>query len=472
MAKTKPALAMVGRFATILGMVCLVLAAANYSNHFFDSQPSEAYRIIVIAVLGAIITLAIKIKINEVAVLIVSVIVVLTIQLVPVSLMLFTDHAILYLYGAVFVTGGLLGYCLKETSPAQAVIGIIAIAILYSFLSSAISFTLAATSVLVGYALYFKRPLTRIGALAVVPFVFFIQGPEKHKTQGQFEDRVITEIESDYGKISFTRWNNNTTLYIGKKKQLSSADAYLYYEPMILPALSLIKSEEPTVLIIGGDLGLSANQVLRSSNAKIVIVPLDTVLSRFAKIDKDMANLNNLSFENSNVNMSLGYDPFEYLLNSSTHFDLIIIDTPDPTNIELNQYFTIEFYELCKTRLAKDGILVTQAGSPYYAYRAFVSIDRTMQHAGFETLALHNQILTLGEWGWLIGSPNLKRSEIINRIGNHNFDNSQTKWLNNEAVDLITSFGKPMVFPDSIALNTIQAPSTYLYFNEGNWDHN
>ena len=52
------------------------------------------------------------------------------------------------------------------------------------------------------------------------------------------------------------------------------------------------------------------------------------------------------------------------------------------------------------------------------------------------------------------------------------FENISTQWINNEAMLLITSFGKDIyTLPtDSIQENRIHNPVLYRYYLEGNWD--
>ena len=120
--------------------------------------------------------------------------------------------------------------------------------------------------------------------------------------------------------------------------------------------------------------------------------------------------------------------------------------------------------------LTDNGQIVTQAGSPYFATQAFLSIKATLEEAGFNTFAIHNQILTLGEWGWIIGSLSLSSIEIGNSIRDLDFTSLETRWINREALYLITSFGKNYVEPDSIGINTMGNPVLYGYYLDGTWD--
>ena len=104
-------------------------------------------------------------------------------------------------------------------------------------------------------------------------------------------------------------------------------------------------------------------------------------------------------------------------------FDLIIVDLPDPRNVELSRLYSKEFYELCNIKLTPNGGMITQAGSPYYTPYAYLCIKKTMASASFTTLSLHNQILTMGEWGWIAGTKRKTSKEEIEKTL-HKFDSN------------------------------------------------
>ena len=97
-----------------------------------------------------------------------------------------------------------------------------------------------------------------------------------------------------------------------------------------------------------------------------------------------------------------------------------------------------------------------------------------MQEAGLTTAKMHNQVITLGEWGWVLGAKNFagRPEDLKAKLQALQFGNLKTKWLNNEAMHLITSFGKNIYYeiPDSVEVNQIQNPVLYRYYLNGNWD--
>jgi spermidine synthase len=118
--------------------------------------------------------------------------------------------------------------------------------------------------------------------------------------------------------------------------------------------------------------------------------------------------------------------------------------------------------------------LITQATSPYYTTKAFECINISMQKGGFATAQLHNQIMTLGEWGWVIGAKQLDSQKLNEGLLKIDFKNIQTQWLNQSAMRLMTSFGKKDFFfnPkfDTIEVNTIHNPVLYRYYLKQNWE--
>ena len=52
------------------------------------------------------------------------------------------------------------------------------------------------------------------------------------------------------------------------------------------------------------------------------------------------------------------------------------------------------------------------------------------------------------------------------------FENVDLRWMNNESMQLITSFGKDIYLDeqDSIKINRIHDPVLYRYYLDGNWE--
>ena len=161
-----------------------------------------------------------------------------------------------------------------------------------------------------------------------------------------------------------------------------------------------------------------------------------------------------------------------YLSNSNAKYNAIFIDLPDPRSVNTNQYYTLEFYYLIRDHLEEDGLMITQAGNPYFATHAFFAIGHTMEAAGFNILPIHNQILTLGEWGWYVGSDYWESDSMKEKLLQNNERTIETRWFNDEAARLITSFGKTYSDTLHLQINTLDSPSVHQYYLKGNWNLN
>lgn len=289
--------------------------------------------------------------------------------------------------------------------------------------------------------------------------------------QSRYKDRVIFEEQTKYQKITITRSEDGYWLFINGNQQLSSIDEVMYHEPLVHPVMSL--SQNPVnVLVMGGGDGGAVREILKYPTVEdITLVDLDPAMTDLGQTNSWLVSMNNNSMNQDRVAI-INEDGFTYLTDDVKYYDVIIIDLPDPKTIELGRLYSFEFYKLCYNRLRPNGVIITQAGSPYYAAQAFNCINLTMSEAGFNTIPLHNQVVTLGEWGWILGSKSVPQKKLKSVLQALNFDDVPTEWINTEAMTLVTSFGKKVFPGDSsqIEVNKIHNPVLYKYYLDGKWD--
>lgn len=287
--------------------------------------------------------------------------------------------------------------------------------------------------------------------------------------QSRYKDKIVYTEQTPFQKLTVTQWKEHYWLFINGNQQLSTFDEWLYHEPMVHPIMS-ITPEHKDVLIIGGGDGFNVKELLKYPDINnITLVDLDPAMTRLGKTFEGLVKYNDSALYDPRVTI-LNQDGFLYLEQTQNFYDLIIVDLPDAKNVALNKLYTREFYQMAFWLLRPNGNIITQSGSPYYATKAFYCIEKTMQDAGFATLPMHNQVLTLGEWGWTIGSKKLTKNQMIQNMKRADYSGLNNKWLNTESIDLLTSFGKPLVDTSGIAINTINNPVLYRYYLDGNWD--
>ena len=302
------------------------------------------------------------------------------------------------------------------------------------------------------------------GFFTAQPIIFFGE-------QAKYKDKIIYEEQSKYQKIVLTEWKDNYWFYLNGNLQLSTLDEFLYHEPLVHPIMNLVKNPS-NVLVLGGGDGNATREILKyQSVKKITLVDLDPAVTNLAKTNEIFLDMNKGSLLNPKVEI-INTDGYNFVEETKEFYDVIIVDLPDPRSVELGRLYSHEFYVKCSKILRPHGAIITQAGSPYYASKAFLCIEKTIKSAGFSTLKMHNQVLTMGQWGWVLGSKSIPQEKLRNAALSLKFDQIELNWLNNEAMHLITSFGKDIfsLQIDSVKVNKIHNPVLYRYYLDGNWD--
>jgi spermidine synthase len=344
------------------------------------------------------------------------------------------------------------------------------------FILGFINFTVAV--VLLVYLREQLSPFTRGNIYWLSLFVLLIQVGGvinaqkiiKFGEQYRYKDKVIYSGQSKYQQIVLTKSKENYWLFINGNQQFSTVDEVKYHETIVHPLLSM-HLNPVSVLILGGGDGCVAREALKYDQVKqIKVVDLDPLMTDLARSHAVLTQINNHSLSHSKVNVQ-NADAWQFIEHCDDFFDIIIIDLPDPKTVELGRLYSSDFYTMCHKRLRPGGLIITQAGSPFFAAKAFYCIEKTMREAGYATLPLHNHLPTLGEWGWVIGAKNIHKDQLRKAYLDADIEVG-VEWINREALMMMQSFGKPFVVEDTgqIEVNSVHDPVLYRYYLNGRWD--
>ena len=172
--------------------------------------------------------------------------------------------------------------------------------------------------------------------------------------QGQ---ELILETESKYSTITITKSGEQTNFW------LDGFLAFSFPEPEhfeYITHLGLSMVEKPSrVLLIGGGLGGSAQEIFKHPIEKLVYVQIDPMLT---ELEASYLEGFDLLRQDPRIRI-IHQDARIFLKNSEDKFDAIIINLPTPETANLNRYYTKEFYELAKSHLEARGVLSLSIGS-------------------------------------------------------------------------------------------------------------
>ncbi len=221
--------------------------------------------------------------------------------------------------------------------------------------------------------------------------------------RGLFGDDVVYATSSPYQRLVVTRWKDDLRLYINGNLQFSSRDEYRYHEALVHPALQTLPWAR-RVLILGGGDGLALREVLRYSHIEhVTLVDLDPAMTKAFAQRPELVKLNMGALSDKRAKV-VNTDAALWLQHNQDMFDAVIIDFPDPSSFALGKLYSVPFYAMVKKHLAENGLMVVQSTSPFFAPRAYWTIDATLREVGFLTSPYHAYVPSFGEWGFILAS--------------------------------------------------------------------
>jgi len=163
----------------------------------------------------------------------------------------------------------------------------------------------------------------------------------------------------------------------------SEADEFIYHE--MIAHVPLFTHPCPgNVLIIGGGDGGTAREVLKHQSVeRVVMVEIDEMVVNACR---EYIPSVSCALTHPKLELKIG-DGVEYAATTKERFDVIIVDSTDPVG-SAEPLFNADFYRNAARILSDDGILVTQAESPFYDS----SLQRSMlanQRAFFKKLFMY-----------------------------------------------------------------------------------
>lgn len=371
------------------------------------------------------------------------------------------------------------------------------------------------------------------GFVVLIALLFFASPIMRYSMEEQYDDQIVFAQQTQYQKLIITRDYLGETgyeyrLWINGGKQFSSVDEHRYHEMLVHPGLSYVFQTKKyydkspvNVLVLGGGDGMAVREVLKNNVDKVVLIDLDQeminifkgecensyVLSQtgfdfcniisvykegFKKdtlftynsmcvnyLDKEknichkMAQLNGYSLHDPRVEVII-HDAFVYLWKNNKKknilFDMVIVDLPDPSTVGIGKLYSREFYKLVQGSLKKNGIVVTQASSPYHSNEAFLTILKTMRSSGLVSTGYHVNVPSFGEWGFVIGNNKKTTTEKFElKLKNLEID-VPTEFLNEDSLMASFLFGKNAFDGYSkVKASTINLPSVVFAYEKG-WE--
>ena len=319
-----------------------------------------------------------------------------------------------------------------------------------------------------------------------------------------YDDPIVFKTTSKYQHIVITenKRTDDTRLYINGNTQFSSLDEVRYHDFLVHPAMSL-SPRRSNILVLGGGDGLALRELNKYKDIQsITLVDLDPEMIKIASTNSSLVKLNNNAFANAKVSLTqpdlhnegfkqavyqrsgsgespekvasisvYNLDAEHFLRNvKDVTFDVIIIDLPDPSSVELSKLYSKQFYKSLRRHLTPGGFVAIQSTSPFHAKPAYLAIGATLSASGFTVLPYRQNIPSFGDWGFYLAwysdtTPNKVRAQIKNIS---EFD-VETQFITPELLVASLAFGKGELDAKEICINTMMKPCLLQAYTRQSW---
>lgn len=304
----------------------------------------------------------------------------------------------------------------------------------------------------------FKKTLIATAVIALAALIagfYTAQSVGIILEQELYRDKIIYMEQTKYQKLVMTKDHDDIRLFIDGNIQFSSTDEYRYHEALIHPAMALSKKPE-NILVLGGGDGLAARELLKYDTVKsITLVDLDERMTQLGQTNKRLLALNKGSLNDEKVHL-IHQDAYKFLEAHRGHYDVIVVDLPDPNNEALNKLYSGVFYAMIGNRLSEGGMAVVQSTSPYFAPEVYWCIRKTVEGTGAFTTGYHIDVPSFGDWGFTLFSKTaFDKKDIKITV--------PTRFLDRESTLSMFVFPKDMQRPE-VEANTMTNPVIMDYY--------
>ncbi len=270
-----------------------------------------------------------------------------------------------------------------------------------------------------------------------------------------WKDYQLVEVaDSPYGRITILEDQGTLSFFENGELFFSEADQVGKEE---VAHLSMLLHPRPQdVLLIGGGVSGITNELL-----KYQLKSLD-----YVELDYKMVELASKHIEFNPAVKIFTADGITYLKETDKKYSLIIINLPNPSTAQINRFYTLEFFRLCKEKLLESGILTfTLETSESFIGKELKLLNQSV-HKTFSKVFKHVAIIP-GSSNYYFGSDKWfthYRWPLINRWRQRNIATQYFKSDNLYYIlwpNKIKYVRDTIQFDESTPINTSLKPISY-----------
>ena len=244
--------------------------------------------------------------------------------------------------------------------------------------------------------------------------VFFVAGislffnPEKEIRSFVYPNQEIeVSKDSPYGNIVITRRGNMWSVYNNSTLQFDSEN-FMFNEEAVHFAM-LQHAQPSSILLVSGGLSGQLAELQKYDPSSIDYVEADRWLLSLMK--------DSLTPHMTTKTTLYQTDPLRFIRNATKKYDVAILNLPGPTTLQSNRFYTLEFFDLLKEKLAPGAVVSFGLPAPAnYMNKEAVELNSTI----FSTVkkVFSNVIIIPGEKNYFLASDGPLTYEISKSVLN------------------------------------------------------
>ncbi|MFH1160857.1 MAG: hypothetical protein V1733_07905 [bacterium] len=176
------------------------------------------------------------------------------------------------------------------------------------------------------------------------------------------DQEILLDRETPYGRVIITEQGGQQNVY-ENGLLLFSTDNVIRDEESVHFAMAQIERPK-TVLLISGGLSGSIPEIVKYQPERIDYIELNPELTRIAEQSGFGAKYPMLRL--------ITLDARKYIRQTDSIYSVVLVNLPEPSTLQLNRYYTDEFFRILKSRLEPGGVvsLSLPTGSDYVSAEA------------------------------------------------------------------------------------------------------
>jgi spermidine synthase len=203
---------------------------------------------------------------------------------------------------------------------------------------------------------YLVNPGGKLAArliIFVIASAIILTSPDKQFRQILLPGINVTESEdTPYGNITYGVYHGEKSTYYNQRLLTYNYDVVEREENI---HYAMLQSQSPNnVILISGALNTQLPEVMKYPVKEVIYIERDPALIRNWSPKQDTLDIK-LSVVNS--------DAFRYIRKTGGLADVIILSVPPPSTLQLNRYYTTEFFVAVRKKLNEGGVFMCSPGT-------------------------------------------------------------------------------------------------------------